>query len=166
MDLIKACDAEQLKSNIENFNIGDTVKIHYKIIEGKTERVQVFEGIVITMKNSGIRKTFTVRKISYGVGVERTFPLHSPKIVNIEKVREGRVRRAKLYYIRERVGKAAKVKENIQKKSMGEANKETGLDNSLTEMVNEKAKKVSMKETSPKAKETTKKSPSKKEKNA
>ncbi len=116
MDLIKACEAEQLKDDITDFNIGDTVKIHYKIIEGKNERIQVFEGLCIAKKNTGIRKTFTIRKISYGVGVERTFPLHSPKIANIEVVRLGRVRRAKLYYIRSRVGKAAKVKEFIRKK--------------------------------------------------
>ena len=85
------------------------MKVHYKIIEGKTERVQVFEGIVIAMKRDGLRKTFTVRKISYGVGVERIFPLHSPKIAKIVRVREGRIRRAKLYYLRGRYGKAAKV---------------------------------------------------------
>ncbi|MBN1799304.1 MAG: 50S ribosomal protein L19 [Spirochaetales bacterium] len=116
MNIIKACETEQMRDDIKDFNIGDTVKVHFKIIEGKTERVQVFEGLCIAKKNSGIRKTFTVRKISYGIGVERTFPLHSPKIVNVETVRVGRVRRAKLYYIRNRVGKAAKVKEYIQKK--------------------------------------------------
>jgi large subunit ribosomal protein L19 len=123
MNLIKACEAEQLKEDMADFNIGDTIKVHFKIIEGKTERVQVFEGLCIAKKNSGLRKTFTVRKISYGVGVERTFPLHSPKIVTIEVVRVGRVRRAKLYYIRNRVGKAAKVKEFIQKKETKDAPK-------------------------------------------
>jgi large subunit ribosomal protein L19 len=92
------------------------VKVHYKIIEGKTERVQVFEGIVIAMKRDGLRKTFTVRKISYGVGVERIFPLHSPKIAKIVRVREGRIRRSKLYYLRGRTGKAAKVQELIHRR--------------------------------------------------
>src|SRR5512143_1891263 len=115
MDMIKALEAEQLKGEVEAFRIGDTVKVHYKIIEGKTERVQVFEGIVIAMKRDGLRKTFTVRKISYGVGVERVFPLHSPKIAKVVRVREGRVRRAKLYYLRGRAGKAAKVQELIHR---------------------------------------------------
>jgi large subunit ribosomal protein L19 len=116
MDLIQAVEAEQMKENIENFNIGDTVKVHFKIIEGQTERVQVFQGIVLAKKNGGLRKTFTVRKISYGVGVERVFPLHSPRIEKIEVVRKGRVRRAKLYYLRKRVGKAAKVNELIRRR--------------------------------------------------
>ncbi len=116
MNLIKEIEAEQLQENKENFSIGDTVKVHFNIIEGATERIQVFEGLVIAKKNDGIRKTFTVRKMSYGVGVERIFPLHSPKIHKIEVTRRGRVRRAKLYYIRKRVGKAAKVAELIKKK--------------------------------------------------
>jgi len=116
MDLIKEIEQEQIKGDAINFRIGDTVKVHYKIIEGNTERVQVYEGLVIAFKNSGIRKTFTVRKISYGVGVERIFPVNSPKVEKVEVVRTGRVRRAKLYYIRDRVGKAAKVKELIRKK--------------------------------------------------
>ena len=116
MDVMKALEAEQLKENAQEFRIGDTVKVHFKIIEGKTERVQVFEGIVIAMKRDGLRKTFTVRKISYGVGVERIFPLHSPKIAKIVRVREGRIRRAKLYYLRGRSGKAAKVQELIHRK--------------------------------------------------
>ena len=116
MDVMKALELEQMKENAEDFRIGDTVKVHFKIIEGKTERVQVFEGIVIAMKRDGLRKTFTVRKISYGVGVERIFPLHSPKIAKIVRVREGRVRRAKLYYIRGRYGKAAKVAELIHRR--------------------------------------------------
>jgi large subunit ribosomal protein L19 len=125
MDLVKAKEMEQMRDDIKNFNIGDTVKVHFKIIEGKTERVQVFEGLCIAKKNSGIRKTFTVRKISYGIGVERTFPLHSPKIVNVEITRVGRVRRAKLYYIRNRMGKAAKVKEYIQRKESPKKRKTT-----------------------------------------
>lgn len=117
MDIIKAIEAKQIKENAENFAVGDTVKVFFKIVEGTTERVQVFEGIVIAKNNSGIRRTFTVRKISYGVGVERIFPLHSPRIESVEIVRRGKVRRAKLYYLRDRVGKAAKVKELIQKKN-------------------------------------------------
>ncbi len=116
MDLIKSIEAEQLKENPENFRIGDTVKVYFKIIEGQTERIQVFEGLVIAINNSDVRKTFTVRKMSYGVGVERIFPLHSPRIDKIDVVRRGRIRRAKLYYIRKRVGKAAKVPELIRRK--------------------------------------------------
>jgi large subunit ribosomal protein L19 len=116
MNLVQAIEAEQLKENIENFNIGDTVKVHFKIIEGSTERVQIFQGIVIAMKNGGLKKTFTVRKISYGVGVERVFPFHSPRIDRIELVRRGRIRRAKLYYLRKRVGKAARVTELIRRR--------------------------------------------------
>jgi len=115
MDVMKALEAEQLTEGNEVFRIGDTVKVHYKIIEGKTERVQVFEGIVIAMKRDGLRKTFTVRKISYGVGVERVFPMHSPKIAKVVRVREGRIRRSKLYYLRGRAGKAAKVQELIHR---------------------------------------------------
>ena len=116
MDVMKSLEATQIKEDAEVFRIGDTVKVHYKIIEGKTERVQVFEGIVIAMKRDGLRKTFTVRKISYGVGVERIFPMHSPKIAKIVRVREGRIRRAKLYYLRGRTGKAAKVQELIHRR--------------------------------------------------
>jgi len=113
MDIIKAIEAEQLKENIPCFEIGDTVRVHVKIKEGNRERIQVFEGTVIKKQNGGLRETFTVRRISYGVGVEKTFPLHSPTINNIEVVRKGKARRAKLYYLRERLGKAAKVKEKI-----------------------------------------------------
>ncbi len=116
MDLVKAIEAEQLKESVENYKNGDTVKVHFKIVEGTTERIQIFEGLVIAIKNEGISKTFTVRKISYGVGVERVFPVHSPRVERVEVVRKGRVRRAKLYYIRDRVGKAAKVRELIIKK--------------------------------------------------
>ncbi|HUI70749.1 MAG TPA: 50S ribosomal protein L19 [Spirochaetia bacterium] len=116
MNAIKALEAEQIKDKVEQFRIGDTVKVHYRIVEGKTERVQIFEGIVIAMKRDGIRKTFTVRKISYGVGVERIFPIHSPRIAKIVRVREGKVRRAKLYYLRGRYGKSAKVAELIHRK--------------------------------------------------
>jgi large subunit ribosomal protein L19 len=116
MDVISAIEAEQMKENAENFSVGDTVKVFFKIIEGTTERIQVYEGVVLAKHNGGIRKTFTVRKMSYGVGVERIFPLHSPRIDHVEVVRKGRVRRAKLYYIRGRIGKAAKVPELIRKK--------------------------------------------------
>ena len=115
MDLIKAIEAEQIKEN-EIFGIGDTIKVFFKIIEGTTERVQVFEGVCIAKNNTGLRKTFTVRKMSFGVGVERVFPFNSPRIQKIEVVKYGKVRRAKLYYLRDRVGKAAKIKELIKKK--------------------------------------------------
>ena len=117
MDIIRAVEAKQMKENAENFSIGDTVRVSFKIGEGPTERIQVYEGIVIAKNNTGIRRTFVVRKISYGVGVERIFPLHSPRIEKIEVVRRGRVRRAKLYYLRSRVGKAAKVPELLIKKT-------------------------------------------------
>jgi len=122
MDLIKAVEAEQIKDNAENFRIGDTVKVHYRIVEGKTERVQVYEGLVIAANNSGVSRTVTVRKISYGVGVERVFPVNSPRVERFEVVRRGRVRRAKLYYMRNRIGrKATKVKELIKSKKQPSA---------------------------------------------
>jgi len=121
MDLIKVVETEQQKQGVGPFAIGDTLKVHYRIIEGKTERIQVFEGLCIAQKNGGVRKTFTVRKISYGVGVERIFPVSSPRIAKVEVVRHGRVRRAKLYYMRKRFGKAARVSELIQKKEEKEA---------------------------------------------
>lgn len=105
MDIIKAIEAEQLKENIPDFNVGDTVRVHYKVKEGNRERIQVFEGTVLKRQGGGVRETFTVRRISYGVGVERTFPVHSPRIEKIEVTRRGKVRRAKLYYLREREGK-------------------------------------------------------------
>ncbi len=113
MDLIKAITEPQLRDNLTPFNIGDTIKVHAKIKEGSRERIQVFEGTVIAKKHGGIQETFTVRRMSYGVGVEKTFPIHSPNIDKIEVVRRGKVRRAKLYYLRKRVGKAAKVKEDL-----------------------------------------------------
>ena len=111
MNALKAIEAEQTREKTEEFRIGDTVKVHYKIIEGKTERVQVFEGIVIKRQGAGVRETFTVRKNSFGVGVERTFPVHSPKIEKIEVMAIGDVNRAKLYYLRSKVGKKARVRE-------------------------------------------------------
>ncbi|GAB1432311.1 50S ribosomal protein L19 [Spirochaetota bacterium] len=110
MNLIKKIEAEQTKE-LPDVKAGDTVRVHFKIVEGKTERIQQYEGLVIAMKNSGIGKSFIVRKNSYGVGVERVFPLHSPRIEKIEVLRCGRVRRAKLYYIRDKIGKKAKIRE-------------------------------------------------------
>ncbi|MDN9010308.1 50S ribosomal protein L19 [Brevibacillus laterosporus] len=109
--IIRELEKEQLKQDIPAFRPGDTVRVHVKVIEGTRERIQVFEGIVIRRRGTGVSETFTVRKISYNVGVERTFPLHTPKIDKLEVVRHGRVRRAKLYYLRDRVGKAARIKE-------------------------------------------------------
>lgn len=115
MDIIRAIEAEQLRNDIPQFGPGDTVKVHVKVKEGNRERIQIFEGIVIKRQNGGLRETFTVRKIAYGVGVERTFPVHSPMIDKIEVIRRGKVRRAKLYYLRGRIGKAAtKVKEIME----------------------------------------------------
>lgn len=113
MDLIKTIEEQQKRAGAQPFNVGDTVVVHFKIIEGKQERIQKFEGLVIAFKNEGARKTFTVRKNSFGVGVERVFPYNSPRIVKVDVVRPGKVRRAKLYYIRDKVGKGAKVKELI-----------------------------------------------------
>ena len=118
MDLIKTIEESQKRENaLDSFKIGDTVRVHFKIVEGKTERIQVYEGLVICFKNAGVRRTFTVRKNSYGVGVERVFPMNSPRIAKVEVVRPGKVRRSKLYYIRDKVGKSAKIKELIVKKS-------------------------------------------------
>ncbi len=111
MDLIKTIEEQQKKAGAENFKVGDTVKVFFKIIEGKTERIQVYEGLVLCIKNTGIRKTFTVRKESYGVGVERVFPVNSPRIQKVEVVRPGKVRRSKIYYVRDKVGKGKKIKE-------------------------------------------------------
>lgn len=111
MELIKAIEAEQLRTDLPDFNVGDTVKVMFKVVEGNRERLQAFEGTVIARKNGSTRETFTVRRVAYGVGVERTFPVHSPRIGSVTVVRRGRVRRAKLYYLRDRIGKAAKVKE-------------------------------------------------------
>jgi len=113
MDIIKALEQEQLRTDLPVLEIGDYVKVHLKIKEGNRERIQVFEGTVIAKKGSGLTETFTVRRVSYGVGVERILPVHSPKIDRIDVVRKGKIRRAKLYYLRERVGKAAKVKEKL-----------------------------------------------------
>ena len=113
MDLIKELESQQMKAEKPVANVGDTVRVHVKIKEGSRERIQVFEGIVIAKKHGGIEETITVRRISYGVGVEKVFPIHSPSIATIEVVRNGAVRRAKLYYLRGRVGKGAEVKEKL-----------------------------------------------------
>ena len=112
MDIIKSIEHEQLKNKIPDLKIGDTVRVHQKIKEGNRERIQVFEGIIIKKQNGGVNQTFTVRKISYGVGVEKTFLVHSPLVEKVEVVRVGKARRARLYYLRDRMGKAAKTKEN------------------------------------------------------
>ena len=113
MDIIKSIEHEQLKSKIPDLKIGNTVKVHVRIKEGNKERIQVFEGIIIKVQGAGVNKTFTVRKISYGVGVEKTFLIHSPLVEKIEVVRVGKARRAKLFYLRDRIGKAAKTKEQL-----------------------------------------------------
>ena len=113
VDLIKTLDAQNVKSEMPVIRIGDTVRVHIKIKEGSKERIQIFEGTVIAKKHGGIGETVTVRRLSYGVGVEKVFPLHAPTVEKIEVVRKGKVRRAKLYYLRDRVGKAAKVKESL-----------------------------------------------------
>lgn len=111
MDAIRVVEASQIKKERGNFSPGDTVKVHVKVIEGEKERTQIFEGVVIRRRGEGARASFTVRRISYGVGVERTFPLHSPRIEKVQVVRRGQVRRAKLYYLRKLTGKAARLKE-------------------------------------------------------
>ncbi|MDK2821043.1 MAG: large subunit ribosomal protein [Clostridia bacterium] len=111
MNIIEALEKEQMRSDIPDFKPGDTVRVHVKVVEGNRERIQVFEGVVISRRGKDLQETFTVRRVSYGVAVERIFPVHSPRIDKIEVVRRGRVRRAKLYYLRGRVGKAARIKE-------------------------------------------------------
>jgi large subunit ribosomal protein L19 len=113
MDLVKALSEQHIKTDLPELKVGDTVKVHAKIKEGTRERIQIFEGTIIAMKHTGVNKSVTVRRVSYGVGVEKTFPVHSPNIAKFEVIRHGRVRRAKLYYLRDRVGKAAKVQEKL-----------------------------------------------------
>ena len=110
-EIIRAIESEQLKKDLPKFNVGDTLRVMVKVVEGDRERLQAFEGICIAKRNGSIRETFTLRRVSYGIGVERTFPVHSPKIEKIEVTRRGDVSRAKLYYLRDKVGKAAKIKE-------------------------------------------------------
>ncbi|WP_371368925.1 50S ribosomal protein L19 [Sporomusa rhizae] len=111
MNIIQILEQEQLRQDIPSFKAGDTVRVHVKVVEGSRERIQVFEGVVINRQGGGVRETFTVRRVSYNVGVERTFPVHSPRIEKIEVMRRGIVRRAKLYYLRNLTGKAARIKE-------------------------------------------------------
>lgn len=113
MDLMKALTDQYKKPELPEMNVGDTVRVHVKIKEGSRERIQVFEGTIIARKHGGIEETITVRRVTFGVGCEKVFPVHSPNVVNVETVRRGRVRRAKLYYLRDRLGKAAKVKERV-----------------------------------------------------
>ena len=113
MDLMKALTSQYMKEELPEMNVGDTVRVHVKIKEGARERIQVFEGTIIARKHGGIHESITVRRLSYGVGCEKVFPVHSPSIVKVETVRHGKVRRAKLYYLRDRLGKAAKVKEKV-----------------------------------------------------
>ncbi|MHB8842836.1 MAG: 50S ribosomal protein L19 [Candidatus Aquicultor sp.] len=111
MNRIESLERAQLRDDIPSFGPGDTVKVHYKVVEAGRERTQMFQGVVIKKQNGGLRETFTVRKISFGIGVERTFPIHTPKIANIEVLSRGKVRRSKLYYLREKIGKKARIKE-------------------------------------------------------
>lgn len=117
MNLVQEITQEQLRKDIPDFRPGDTLKVHVKVVEGSRERIQVFEGVVIKRRGGGISESFTVRKISYGVGVERTFPLHTPRIEKIEVVRRGKVRRAKLYYLRDRRGKSARITERSERRT-------------------------------------------------
>ena len=110
-EIIRSIEAKQLRSDLPEIKVGDTVRVWVKVVEGSRERLQAFEGTVIAKRNGGIRETFTVRRVSYGIGVERTFPLHSPRVDRVELIRHGKVRRAKLYYLRELQGKAAKIKD-------------------------------------------------------
>lgn len=114
MDALKTIAQDSMKNELPQFGIGDTVKVSVNIREGERERIQMFEGTVIAKKSSGVAETFTVRRVSYGVGVERVFPIHSPNVVDVKVIRRGKVRRSKLYYLRDRVGKAAKVKEQLR----------------------------------------------------
>lgn len=126
MNIGELVETEQKKASVPEFNVGDTVRVHVKIVEGERERVQVFEGIVIGRRGAGTGKTFTVRRITFGEGVERIFPLHSPRVENVEVVRYGKVRRSKLYYLRKRVGKAARVRRGMGPKKARIRDEEPG----------------------------------------
>ena len=162
MDIIKSIEHEQLKNKIPDIKVGDTVRVHQRITEGNKQRIQVFEGIVIKKQNGGLNETFTVRRVAYGVGVEKTFLIHSPLIEKIELVRVGKVRRAKLYYLRDRIGKASKTKEDIGanlkrddiivKEEVPEKAEEVKAEKTVTETTNE----TQAKEEAPKAEETAK----------
>ena len=150
MNLVELIEKEGLKEKVAQFRVGDTVRVNFKIVEGTKERIQVFEGLVIARRNGGIRETFTVRKISFGVGVERTFPVHSPRIDKIEVVREGDVRRAKLYYIRDLTGKSAtKVREKRRADDTKTKKEVKSQGQKLEELKKNKAK-VTVKRTTPK----------------
>jgi len=133
MDIIKSIEHEQLKNKIPDLHVGDTVRVHQRIKEGNRERIQVFEGIVIKKQNGGVNATFTVRRVAYGVGVEKTFLIHSPMVEKVEVVRVGKARRAKLYYLRDRVGKSAKTRENLAARI---ENKEITVKEDLVEEAN------------------------------
>jgi large subunit ribosomal protein L19 len=153
MNIVELIEKENERAGVAEFCVGDTVKVHFKIVEGAKERIQVFEGLVIAKRNGSVRETFTVRKISFGIGVERTFPLHSPRIDKIEVVREGAVRRAKLYYIRNLSGKAGvnvkeKIRTNVVKKAVRTEEEKIALLNT------NKAKKTSTKKKSAAVKKT------------
>lgn len=111
MQMVRSVEEEQMKTDIPEFRPGDTVRVHVKVVEGERERIQMFEGVVIRRRGGGLSETFTVRRVSYGVGVERTFPLHSPRVAKVDVLRRGKVRRARLYYLRQRRGKAARIKD-------------------------------------------------------
>ena len=132
MDIIKSIEHEQLKNKIPELKVGDTVKVHQRIKEGNRERIQVFEGIIIKKQGGGVNATFTVRRVAYGVGVEKTFLVHSPMVEKVELVRVGKARRAKLYYLRDRIGKAAKTKENVAARI---ENREITIKENMTEEV-------------------------------
>ena len=160
MNIIKSIEHEQLKSKVPTLNIGDTVRVHVKVKEGTRERIQVFEGIIIKKQGGGVNETFTVRRISYGVGVEKTFLVHSPKVEKVEIKRVGKVRRAKLLYLRDRVGKRAKTKEKIGARIPGEETIETAetvtVENVATapvEEVKEEIEKIEVIETTDTVKE-------------
>ena len=120
-EIIRSIESAQLRTDIPEFRVGDTLRVQVKVVEGSRERLQAFEGVCIARRNGSCRETFTVRRTSYGIGVERTFPVHSPRVDSITVIRRGKVRRAKLYYLRDRVGKAAKVKENLQRDNAAKA---------------------------------------------
>lgn len=154
MNLVELIEKENQTKEITPFKVGDTVKVYFKIVEGNKERIQVFEGLVISRKNGGIRETFTVRKISFGVGVERTFPIYSPRIDKIEVVREGKVRRAKLYYIRDLSGKAGvKVKEKIK---VGDKKKQVRTEEEKVALIAANKAKPTTKKSTASKKTTTK----------
>ncbi len=143
MDIIKSIEHEQLKNRIPDLKVGNTVKVHIRIKEGNKERIQVFEGIIIKVQGGGVNKTFTVRKISYGVGVEKTFLIHSPLVEKVEVVRVGKARRARLFYLRDRIGKAAKTKEKIGARI---ENKEIVIKEDLAEDVKEEVQEAAKEE--------------------